>query len=414
MAEMDKFRERKIREWTSCLLALLALLVLAAPASASADYAREITAECVYSPAAKKKEFKAALDKNYRTYWNSLAGNGAVIHVKVPEGEEASGVWFQWYEHEHAIALQVRDVGGDWREYKHTEGRFLSDFLPLPAGTTEFRVTNPQSVKKSTPIPLAEIHVYGKGELPPEVQVWSPPAEKADLLLLSAHPDDEILWFGGVLPVYAGVQKKAVQVCTMVPTLPRRRLEELDGLWTCGVRNYPMFGYFRDSFSLALGDQYRHWDKTAVYKIVTGWFRRFKPDVVITHDVNGEYGHGGHKVGADAVIHALELAPDSKKFKESYEEFGGWDVPKCYIHLYPENVIDFDWRVPLDEFGGKTAFEVAEAAFACHISQKDTEYVVEDFGPCDCSLFGLYRSLTGPDTEHNDLFENLGVVKDEE
>ena len=110
----------------------------------------------------------------------------------------------------------------------------------------------------------------------------------------------------------------------------------------------------------------------------------------------------------------MRWSSDSKKFKGSDEEFGGWDVPKCYIHLYPENVIDFDWRIPLDEFGGKTAFEVAEAAFACHISQKDTEYVVEDFGPCDCSLFGLYRSLTGPDTEHNDLFENLGVVKDEE
>ena len=71
-------------------------------------------------------------------------------------------------------------------------------------------------------------------------------------------------------------------------------------------------------------------------------------------------------------------------------------------------------HMPLEEFGGRTAFDVAAEAFACHISQQDTEYVVEDFGPCDCSLFGLYRSLVGPDREHNDLFENLGPVRDED
>ena len=397
--------------WIAAALAGLALL---AAGPAAAETAREITDRCVMTPASKKKEFKKATDGSYSTYWNSSAGKGAAVTVTVPEGEEAGGVWFQWYEHEHAIAVQVKDANGEWKEYASTKGQFLSEFLPLPEGTVEFRIANPQSAKKSVPIPLAELHVYSAGELPAEVQVWSPPAEKADLMLLAGHPDDELLWFGGVLPTYAGVEKRAVQVCIMVPTLPRRRLEELDGLWTCGVRNYPVFGHFRDSFTLSARDQYDRWDKTAVQKVVTGWIRRFKPDVVITHDFGGEYGHGAHRVCADALTASLELAVNPKKFRESWQEYGGWDVPKCYIHLYPENVIDFDWRIPLEEFGGKTAFEVAEAAFACHISQKDTEYKVEDFGPCDCSLFGLYRSLVGPDKEHNSLFENLSpVVRDE-
>ena len=377
------------------------------------EIARDITRECVITPASKKKEFKNAMDGSYKTYWNSNGGVGAAMTVEVPEGEQAGGVWFQWYEHEHAIALQIRDEAGEWQEVCHTEGTFLSEFLALPPGVTEFRIANPGHLKKSIPIPLAEIHIYSRGRLPEEVQVWNPPAEKADLLLLAGHPDDEILWFGGVLPVYAGVQKKAVQVCIMVPTLPRRRLECLDGLWTCGVRNYPMFGHFRDSFTLSARQQYERWDKTAVHKVVTGWVRRFKPDVVITHDFRGEYGHGAHRVCADAMVQALDFAANPEKFKDSFEEYGTWDVPKCYIHLYEENVIDFDWRIPQEAFGGKTAFEVAEAAFACHVSQRDTEYKVEDFGPCDCSLFGLYRSLVGPDEEHNDLFENIGsLVRD--
>ena len=310
--------------------------------------------------------------------------------------------------------VQVKDESGEWTEYACTEGQFLSDYLPLPAGTTEFRVANPRSAKKSTPLSLAEFHVYGRGETPPEVQRWLPPAEKADLMLVAGHPDDELLWFGGVLPYYAGARQKAVQVCIMVPTLPRRRLEELDGLWTCGVRNYPVFGYFRDSYTGTLREQYQVWDQTGVYKLITGWIRRFRPEVLITHDRNGEYGHGAHRACADAVIKALDFANDPKKFKDSSQEYGVWNVPKCYLHLYEENEIIFDWRIPLPEFDGRTALEVAQAAFACHISQQDTDYRVEDSGAGDCRRFGLYRSLVGPDERKDDLFENLEMTVKEE
>ena len=82
-------------------------------------------------------------------------------------------------------------------------------------------------------------------------------------------------------------------------------------------------------------------------------------------------------------------------------------MPKCYLHLYAESPITFDWRVPLDAFGGRTALEVAQEAFAKHVSQAHTRYTVEDSGYGDCRLFGLYRSLVGPDENHDDLFENL-------
>ena len=410
----DHMRTRAGRRLLPLMMGLLSLALLPF-FSSRAETARDITAECEIVAGSKSKEFRYALDGNYKTRWISQAGNRASITVTLPEGETAGGVWLQYYDHEHAVAVQVRNDQGEWEEVASTEGIFLSDFLALPEGTAEFRVANPKGVKKSTPIPLAEFHVYSEGELPPEVQVWKAPAEKADLMLLAAHPDDEILWFGGVLPVYAGVEKKAVQVCTLVPTLPRRRLEELDGLWTCGVRNYPVFAHFQDAFSLSLRQQYEHWDATVVLRTVVGWIRRFKPDVIITHDLKGEYGHGAHRACADTVVKALDLSGSEKKFPESWKEYGGWEIPKCYIHLYPEQVIDFDWRVPLAEFGGQTAFDVAEAAFACHVSQRDTEYTVEDSGPCDCSLFGLYRSLVGPDEDHDDLFENLRPqLKDEE
>ncbi len=393
-------RKRGIGGW----LVILILILLSA--SAAGETAREITADCRMTPASKKKEFAKALDGNYRTFWNSSGGKGAAVELKAPAGEEIGAVWFQWYEHPHAAAVQVKQ-DGKWTDVAATKGEFLSECLILPGGITECRIANPATAKRNTPLPIAELHVYGRGDLPENVQCWEPSCEKADLLLLAGHPDDELLWFGGILPTYAGVQEKEVQVCIMVPTLPRRRLEELDGLWTCGVRNYPVFGYFRDSFSLSAKDQYSRWGEKAVQKLVTEWIRRFKPDVIITHDFEGEYGHGAHQVCADAVVKSLGYAADAKKFPESAKAYGIWDVPKCYIHLYPEGQIRFDWRVPLERFGGKTAFDVASEAFYCHVSQRHTSYMVEDSGPCDCSLFGLYRSLVGPDEKKNDLFEHL-------
>ena len=395
-------RSGKIRIWVA-LLVMLGLSALCA--AACADAAPDITARCTFQAGSGKKNFSKCKDRSYKTYWTTSNGQKAYVEITVPDGETASGVMVQLYEHPHAWGVQVQDAGGNWTDAGHTEGKYLSEYLPLPEGTTRFRVANAPGV--TVHFNVAELRVYGEGDLPPEAQQWQPSAEKADLMLLVAHSDDEVLWFGGALPTYAGQEGKVCQVCLMVPSMPYRRLEFLDCLWTCGVRNYPVFGNFRDAFSYSLSKQYKHWSKNHVYEVVTGWIRRFRPEVLLTHDLQGEYGHGAHRVCADAVMHCVEYAASEKKYPASAKEYGVWDTPKCYIHLYGENVVDMDWRQPLEAFGGRTSFEVAEDGFRCHISQQNTDYHVEDWGPWDNSLFGLYRSLVGPDVEKNDFFENL-------
>ena len=83
-------------------------------------------------------------------------------------------------------------------------------------------------------------------------------------------------------------------------------------------------------------------------------------------------------------------------------------MPKCYIHLYGEDQIVFDWHaIRLSAFGGRSAFEVADSAWKCHLSQQSSKYEVYIGGPYDSQVFGLYRSLVGPDEAHDDFFENL-------
>ena len=394
----------RFRKYRFCLLLIL-LLTAAFFSAAHADTAADITSRCKFYAGSRRSTFSKCTDRNYKTFWQSNNGSAAYVEVTVPKGETASGVMLQWYERPHAWSLQLQNEDGSWTETVWTDGNYLTEYLPLPEGTTHFRIANAPGEKNR--FYLIELHVYGPGELPPGVQQWNPPAEKADLLLIVAHSDDEVLWFGGTLPTYAGEEGKSCQVCMMVPSMPYRRLELLDCLWTCGVRQYPAWANFPDKFSVSLTKQYRHWRKARVYETVTGWIRRFKPDVLLTHDINGEYGHGAHRVCADAVMNCLGAAADPAKYAASAEEYGVWDVPKCYIHLYNQNVIDMDWRRPLDAFGGLTSFEVAQAGFRCHVSQQKTDYHVEDWGPWDNSLFGLYRSLVGDDVMKNDFFENL-------
>ena len=61
----------------------------------------------------------------------------------------------------------------------------------------------------------------------------------------------------------------------------------------------------------------------------------------------------------------------------------------------------------LSAFGGRSAFDVANDAWHCHLSQQKSKYEVYIDGPYDSQIFGLYRSLVGKDRLHNDFFENL-------
>jgi len=101
------------------------------------------------------------------------------------------------------------------------------------------------------------------------------------------------------------------------------------------------------------------------------------------------------------------LAADAAYQDKRLQETAPWQISKLYLHLYKEGAIRMDWRVPLARFGGKTAFDMAEDAFACHVSQQHTEYKVEDFGPYDNAEFGLAFSRVGEDVEKNDFFENV-------
>ena len=141
-----------------------------------------------------------------------------------------------------------------------------------------------------------------------------------------------------------------------------------------------------------------------VLRKVVSLIRTYRHKVLLTHDLRGEYGHGAHRVCADAAVKAFRLAADSR-FRTGAQE--PWQVSKLYLHLLDNKHLRMDWRRPLMSFGGETSLSVSKRAFERHISQRRTEYQVLDTGPYDCSLFGLHSTTVGPDTELDCFFENI-------
>lgn len=278
---------------------------------------------------------------------------------------------------------------------------------------------------------ICDIYVFSFGDIPDWVQRWEPAEGDADLMLMTTHADDEQLFFLGVLPYYAGELQYSVQVVyfTNHNNTRCRPHELLNGLWTVGVRRYPVIGGLPDywdgynetleySYAAALAEGFTRDD---LVDFQTEMLRRYRPQVVVGHDIDGEYGHPQHKINTDTLIEALTLAADPLYELKSGAHLGVWDVPKTYLHLYPENAITMNWDVPLSKFDGMTAYEVSKLGYACHLSQQytwftawingeDVKYTraseISTYKPTD---YGLYRSLVGTDIAGGDFFENLAV-----
>ncbi len=387
---------------------LLLGLFLLLPVLSSAETARDLTEQCTFSCSAGSSRRTFVLyDHDYEKIWTSNNARNNYLEVRLPAGETCSGVQIKWAAINRKWCVEVRQDGKWVAVDGYDENRpYLTTWTPLDH-VTEFRIASHSNYPHR--LSIDELVVLSEGDRPDSIQVWEPTWEKADLMVVIAHPDDEYVFMGAVIPYYGTELGKRVLAVYITESTHYRRTELLDGLWTAGQRSYPLTGLFHDRYTMSLDEAYRRLGKSKVRAYMVEIFRHYRPEVVVTHDISGEYGHGVHKVCADAVIWALERSGNKRNEKESAKKYGTWDVPKCYIHLYAKDQVVFSWNdLKLSAFGGRSAYEVADDAWHCHLSQQKSKYMVYmDDSSYDSQVFGLYRSLVGPDQAHNDFFEHL-------
>lgn len=380
---------------------LLALALCAFALSAGAQEAADITSECVFiSP---DRQTQSVHDASYISPWTAATRVNPYLEIITPQGVRAQYLYICFADMPEAWAVE-REASGKWETFYTGTTDFHHVLVKLD-GQTHFRVVG--TVRYRSRLKINEVYVFTEGDLPDWVQRWEPTCEKADLLLLVAHPDDELIWFGGTIATYAAERGLNVVVAYMTAANAARRSELLNGLWHMGLTRYPVIGPFGDVYSHSLSKAYEAWPKARARTYVMELVRKYKPEVVLTHDVNGEYGHGAHKLCADVMGYCVQNAADSSVLPNLARTYGTWDVKKYYTHLGDGNITLMDWRVPLTRMNGKTGLQLAQEAYRYHVTQQETEYVVTDEGEYSNARFTLMRSLVGEDVCGGDFMENL-------
>jgi N-acetyl-1-D-myo-inositol-2-amino-2-deoxy-alpha-D-glucopyranoside deacetylase len=199
------------------------------------------------------------------------------------------------------------------------------------------------------------------------------------LLLVHAHPDDETINNGATMAMYvAGGAHVTLVTCTLgeegevlVPELThlaadkddalgQRRINELaTALEALGVRDHRFLGgpgHYRDSGMMGLPTNDRpecFWraDVDEAADLLVAVIREVRPQVVVTYDENGGYGHPDHIQAHRVAMRAVERAADP-----SVDGGEPWEVAKVYWTAVPESWLRDGLR-RLRDAGDTSTFE---------------------------------------------------------
>lgn len=363
-----------------------------------------MTDDCEIDVTTGKKAYLT--DGSVRTHWT--AGSEADrITVTVPSDKNAALLTLAWSQAPSAFTVTLQNATGDVIDTitETNPGEMMNFAYDLDTATKKIFIST-----SDTTAGICELRVMEEGRISETVQRWQPIEGKVDLLVISTHEDDELLFFGGTIPYYVAQGKNVVVV--YMANCGRFRYEEaMEGLWSCGLKNHPVFVGLEDKRLNDYDETVNLWGLEATEQIVTELLRKYQPDVVVTHDINGEYGHNQHKLTSAVVRRAVYLAADAESYPESAAEYGTWEIKKLYIHLYEGNQLTMTaYDESLEELGGLTATQVATIAYSKHVSQQKYYSMEKQGVQYDNRKYGLILTNVGDDVAKNDLFENVGSV----
>lgn len=393
-------RKKKI---TALLSLLLCLTFLAVPVWGETAFCADLSKKCTYKCTQKKASTAALSDDRITTFVRFKAG--ATVTVSWKADLPAKKVYY--FANILPESFTLTQKTGDSEILR--EDTFVPEhscgLIELEEGCQSIVLTF------SSECTVNSLNIFGAGDALPEKYVfWTDETENpySELMLFSAHYDDEILFMAAVPILYAGRDGRDVQVVYMRGSNMDRRLEAIQGLWYMGVKREPVcLKFSTDNMQMSVVNDGAPGLQDDYIGIIVELLRRYKPKVVVTHDVAGEYGHKVHIYTSALVCRAVEMASDENCYPESAAQYGTWQVQKLYIHLYGENTIELDMG-PVAAFQNQKVIKIAVAAMRFHKSQSRWSAEVQHAN-YPMNRYGLYFTAVGPDTPGmNDMFEHVG------
>ena len=186
------------------------------------------------------------------------------------------------------------------------------------------------------------------------------------LMAIFAHPDDESFGAGGTLAKYASEGAFVALVCATngeigeisdpslasTDSLGQVRIAELRcAAEALGVAELVLLGY-RDSGMAGTADNDRPGafakvPEDEVVARLVGLIRRLRPDVVVTFDPSGGYGHPDHVAVHNHTLKAFHAARDGGRYPEEGEP---WQPSRLAYTVFTRSMFD-RFRAKLEEVG---------------------------------------------------------------
>ena len=339
-------------------------------------------------------------ENNNNTFYNGT------INIRIPKSKKIDGILIKFYqENNNYTVLSYSKDRKLINYFNNSEYPMLHKYFKLSEETSDIKIII-RGNKKQKGICL--LRIYEKNKVGFSVEQWKPP-EKSDLMVVSSHRDDELLYFGGTIPYYSFIKKKKICTVFMSGNDIIRLREALSSQWSMGIKNYPIFMGFEGGNHLNINRTLNIWggEEFVIGKMVEK-IRQYKPGVIVTHDLKGEYGHPSHRTTTLVVRKAILFAANPNKFKYSYNIYGTHEAKKLYIHLYKRNQVIMNWHKRSYLINYKTPFELACIGYDKYYSQhKRFGMTFKKVKKYPNYLYGLIYTKVGKDIEKNDFFENI-------
>ncbi|MGZ8179494.1 PIG-L family deacetylase [Williamsia sp. SKLECPSW1] len=158
------------------------------------------------------------------------------------------------------------------------------------------------------------------------------------VMFVHAHPDDESLWTGGTIArlADAGVALSVI-TCTWAEGT-RRHAELQRALTTLGAPHASALGYADGGFPDSAPGAPRLCDADFDDEVarVTAHIRAARPDVVVTYDGFGIYGHPDHIHTTRITLAAVEAAATAAIYPDAGPP---WQVRAAFLTTVPTSIM---------------------------------------------------------------------------
>jgi N-acetyl-1-D-myo-inositol-2-amino-2-deoxy-alpha-D-glucopyranoside deacetylase len=238
------------------------------------------------------------------------------------------------------------------------------------------------------------------------------------LLCVHPHPDDESIACGGVLARASAAGARTVVVtCTggeegenlagidlgAEDLAAHRRRELADALAILGVARHHTLGY-RDSGMVGDAandhpDSFHRVDLEDAARGLAAILRAERPDVVVSDDADGTYGHPDHVKANRVTVRAVALAADDGAPVEG----APWRVAKRYVSTLGRGRLLATHRALLEAglnspFGADELASEEDVPFGTPDAEVTTEVDVRAFLEVKRAAMAAHRSQIGADS----------------